>query len=139
MLILEKKIVFQKKNNNNDTQNIKKNQYIHKIVYSDLNNKNKSICKDNNKKERPCSFSKLTDIIKKNIFSSSKKTILNNSSSKKLINKNNSFNKSKPISLKLNINEENKNISNNNNITNHHTIDDTSNNHKTFIKKYINS
>ena len=68
MLILVKKIVFQKKNNNNDTQNIKKNQYIHKIVYSDLNNKNKSICKDNNKKERPCSFSKLTDIIKKIYF-----------------------------------------------------------------------
>ena len=128
-----KKIIENKK----DNYSFDKNQCIHKIIYSDLNNKNKSICKDSNKKQRACSFSKLTDTIKKNIFSSSKKAYLNNSSSKKLINKNNSFNKSKPISLKLNINEENNNISNNNNITNHHTIDDISNNHKTFIKNML--
>ena len=110
MLILVKKIVFPKKKTINAQKNIKKNQSINKIIYSDLNNKNKSICKDSNKKQRACSFSKLTDTIKKNIFSSSKKAYLNNSSSKKSINKNNSFNKSKPISLNLNINEENNNI-----------------------------
>ena len=136
---ISKENSFSKKKKINNTKNIKKNQCIHKIIYSDLNTKNKSISKDSNKKQRACSFSKLTDTITKNIFSSSKKTNLNNSSSKKSINQNNSFNKSKPISLNLYINEEKNKITKkkNNNIKdiNHHTIDVTSNNHKTFIKK----
>ena len=41
-----KKIIENKK----DNYSFDKNQCIHKIIYSDLNNKNKSICKDFNKK-----------------------------------------------------------------------------------------